>query len=381
MRLKRTPLFETHARLGARLIEFGGWEMPVLYTGILEEHLAVRRAAGVFDISHMGEIQVIGAGAESFLNQILTNDVRTLSVGQGQYTLLCNPAGGVVDDLYVFRVDDEEYLLIVNASRVGADWDWLQGQLDTTAITEVIRLKDVSSAYGGIAVQGPRVAEFVNDVFSGGALRGALVPRVTDLRKNQIGIFLFNGVSVFVSRTGYTGEDGFEIIASAESIAALWDRVMAVGQAAGTRPAGLGARDTLRTEMGYPLYGQDLSETITPMEAGLGGFVAMDKGEFVGRAVLAAQQGGTMGRRAVAFQVTAKGPPPRPHYAIWSAGPDARALGHVSSGTQSPSLNCGIGMGFVPPSHAAVGTALDIEIRGQRVPAVVVRKPIYRKPV
>lgn len=362
------------------MVEFGGWEMPVQYTSIIEEHLAVRQAAGLFDISHMGEIQVVGAGAERFLNQVLSNDARKLSVGQGQYSIMCNPAGGVVDDLYVFRVDDEEYLLIVNASRLSADWDWLQGQLDSTTITEVIRIKDVSGAYGAVAVQGPRVAEFINDVISGGALRGTLVNRITDLKKNQIAIFLFNGVSTFVSRTGYTGEDGVEIVAPAETVPALWEKLLATGHAAGLRPVGLGARDTLRTEMGYSLYGQDLTEQITPLEAGLGFFVAMDKGDFVGRASLASQQTGDLPRKGIAFRMTGPSAPPRPHYAIWSVGPDAQKVGEVTSGTQSPSLRCGIGLGLVPPAFAAIGTQLAVEIRGQRAPAVVVKKPIYRKP-
>ncbi len=379
MILNRTPLFDVHRRLGARLVEFGGWEMPVHYTSIVEEHQAVRQGAGLFDISHMGEIQVVGSGAEKFLNHVLTNNVAKLRVGLGQYTLMCNEQGGVVDDLYVFRVDDEEYLLIVNASRKEADWDWLQGQFDTTTISEVIRIKDVSPAFGAVAVQGPRVAEFINQAISDGSLRGAVAHQISDLRKNQIAIFLFSGVSLFVSRTGYTGEDGFEIVAPHECVEAVWDKLLLVGRSAGLRPVGLGARDTLRTEMGYPLYGQDLDEKTTPLEAGLGYFVDLNKAEFIGKSVLVSQKTGPLPKRAIAFKMTSKSAPPRPHYPIWSAGNGSLKIGEVTSGTQSPSLGAGIGMGFVPPQHAQRGTLIEIEIRGQRAPAVVVKKPFYAK--
>jgi aminomethyltransferase len=327
----------------------------------------------------MGEFRVIGPGAAAFLNHTLTNDLHRLAIGQGQYTLMCHEHGGVVDDLYGYRLDKDDYLLIVNASRIGADWDWLQGQVDLCRAPDGFALRDESDATAAIAVQGPRVAEFINDTVAGGSIGGAMVPHVTELKKNQVGSFVFHGVPLYVARTGYTGEDGFELMLPATLAEAVWNRLLISGRAAGLKPAGLGARDTLRTEMGFPLYGHELDEETTPLEAGLGHFVALDKGEFVGRAALAAQKAGGVRRRCVAFRMTEKTAPPRPHYAIWSTGAPAAVLGEVVSGTQSPTLGVGIGMGYVPPGFAVPGTGLAIEIRGRRVPAVVVAKPIYRR--
>ena len=377
--LQRTPLFAAHQRLGARLVEFGGWEMPVQYTSIVDEHLAVRSAAGLFDISHMGEFIASGPGAEAFLNHTLTNDVRKLATGQGQYSVLCNERGGAVDDLYVYRTKDQEYLLIVNASRIAADWEWLQTQVDHAPTRDGFKLRDASAEFGAVAGQGPRVAEFVNRVIPGGSIGGTLAAHVTELRKNQIGGFVFRGVSLLVARTGYTGEDGFEIVAPAEHIEAVWSALLETGAAFGLKPAGLGARDTLRTEMCYPLYGHELNEDTTPLEAGIGFCVALDKGDFVGRAVLAEQKASGVARKYVAFRMTGKSAPPRPGYAIWSEGKDAQPLGQVVSGTQSPSLGVGIGLGFVPAASAAPDTRIEIEIRGRRAPAVIVPKPIFQR--
>ena len=371
-------MFAAHQRLGARLVEFGGWEMPVQYTSIVEEHLAVRRAAGLFDISHMGEFLVNGPGAAAFLNHALTNDIRRLAVGQGQYTLLCKPAGGVVDDLYVYRIRDNEFLLIVNAARIAADWDWLQTQVDRAPTRGGLQLRDASADHGALAAQGPRVADFIGEVIPGGSIGGALAPQVTALEKNQIGGFAFRGTSLLVARTGYTGEDGFEVFVPAAHLEAVWEALIASGVRHGLRPAGLGARDTLRTEMGYPLYGHELTEEMTPIEAGLGTFVAFDKGDFVGRAALEAQKAAGPRRRCVAFRMAGKSAPPRPGYPIWGPGPDATVVGTVASGTQSPSLGIGIGLGYVASECARPDQAIAIEIRGQRAPATVVRKPIYR---
>jgi len=376
--LRRTPLFAAHQRLGARLVEFGGWEMPVQYTGIVEEHLAVRQAAGLFDISHMGELLVNGPGAEAFLNHALTNDLRKLAVGQGQYSMLCNERGGVVDDLYVYRIKHDEYLLVVNASRIAADWDWLQTQVDHAPTPDGFQLQNVSDDWAALAVQGPRVVEFIGAVIPGGSIGGTLAARVTDLKKNQIAGFVFRGVSLLVARTGYTGEDGFEVLAPAGQAEALWNALLEAGAARGLKPAGLGARDTLRTEMGYPLYGHELNETTTPFEAGITFCVALEKGDFTGRAALLRQKAAGVTRRCVAFRMSGKSAPPRPGYALWSAGAAARPLGQVVSGTLSPSLGVGIGTGFVPVEFAAPGTVLEVEIRGRRAPAVVVPKPIYR---
>lgn len=377
--LKRTPLFEQHQKLGAKLVEFGGWEMPVQYTSIVDEHHVVRKAAGIFDISHMGEVMVTGPGAEAFLNHVLTNDIRKLAVGQGQYTLMCNERGGVIDDLYAYRLLGNDYLLIINASRIEDDFAWLQKQHAAFPERESVRLENISDKTGAVAIQGPRVVEFIDECFPGRPSGGTEVMKASHLKKNEIAAFHFLGRPVWVSRTGYTGEDGFEVVSPADTIGAIWSHVLATGHKACLQPAGLGARDTLRTEVCYPLYGHELDEQTTPIEAGVGFFVAFDKGDFIGRAVLAEQKAKGAGKKLVAFKTTDKCAPPRPHYPIWSAGENAAPIGEVVSGTQSPSLNLGIGMGYVKPEFAKAQTPIQIEIRGRRFAAVVVPKPIYRK--
>jgi len=380
-KLKPTPLFSAHQKLGGRLIEFGGWEMPVHYTSISDEHLAVRKAAGIFDISHMGEVSVTGASAEKFLNETLTNDLRKLSPGQGQYTLMCNKKGGVIDDLYVYRLGAEEFLLIVNASRITADVAWLRKRLAAFADRNAVALSNLSNKTGAVAVQGPRVQEFIADAIPGASIGGTQVGSVTELKKNEVAKFNVDGSEVLVARTGYTGEDGFEVVAPAKKIEAIWERILASGQPLGLKPAGLGARDTLRTEMCYPLYGHELDEKTTPIEAGVGFFVALDKGEFVGRSVLADQKANGTSRKLAAFNMTDRSAPPRPGYPVWSTGADAKAIGTVVSGTQSPLLGLGIGMAYVPPGFAKPNTAIEIEIRGKRYPAIVTPKPGQRKPI
>ena len=379
--LKRTPLFECHRKLGGRLVEFGGWEMPVQYTSIMEEHQAVRTAAGLFDISHMGEVLVNGPGAEAFLNRVLTNNVSKLAGGQGQYTILCNPAGGAIDDLYIYRTADAEYLLVINASRIDEDVTWLARQLQENTKAGSVILENISDQTGAIAIQGPKVVNFIDQCFFGGSTAGAVANRASELNKNQISQFRFGGEPLWVGRTGYTGEDGFEVVAPARIIAAVWTKVLEAGAGFGLKPAGLGARDTLRTEACYPLYGHELDERITPMEAGLGTFVAFDKGDFNGRAALVRQKEEGVSKRLAAFRVAAKAAPPRPEYAIWQPGEAGAPLGKVTSGTQSPTLGVGIGLGYVPTESAKPGTALEIEVRGRRVPAEVVKKPFYRKAV
>ncbi len=374
--LKRTALFDAHQKLGARLIDFGGWEMPVQYTGIVEEHLAVRNAAGIFDISHMGEVTVSGAAAADFLNRTLTNDIRKLTPGLGQYTLMCNERGGTIDDLYAYQLSGGVYLLIINASRIQADVAWLQAQAAQFAGRDDLRLTDASHNYAAVAVQGPRAKDFMEACIPGAACSGLRVQSVTELKKNQIAGFTFGKANVLVSRTGYTGEDGFEIIGGDDSIQQVWGKVLSLGEPFGVKPCGLGARDTLRTEVCYPLYGHELDENTSPIEAGVGFFVALDKGEFVGRGVLVEQKAGGVRKKCVAFKMTGKSAPPRPQYPIWING--ARA-GEVTSGTQSPSLGIGIGLGYVPPESARPGTPIEIEIRGKPAAAVIVTKPIYKK--
>ncbi|HTL74148.1 MAG TPA: glycine cleavage system aminomethyltransferase GcvT [bacterium] len=373
--LKRTALYAAHQKLGAKLIDFGGWEMPVQYTSITDEHLAVRHAAGVFDISHMGEVTVSGSGAEAFLNSVLTNDIRKLVSGQGQYTLMCNRSGGVIDDLYAYRLSVNVYLLIINASRIEVDVAWLQSEAAKFKGGE-LNLSDASHHYAAIAVQGPRVKEFINTVIPGPSASVFQVASVTDLKKNQIAGFHFENHNLLVARTGYTGEDGFEILAPDSDIVHLWDKLLTIGQPFGIKPAGLGARDTLRTEVCYPLYGHELDENTTPIEAGVGSFVAHEKGYFNGGSVLAQQKATGVKRKLIAFKMTEKSPPPRPQYAIWW---DDFKIGQVVSGTQSPSLGIGIGMGYVPPEQAKPDTKIEIEIRGKNYAAVIVPKPIYKK--
>jgi aminomethyltransferase len=379
--LKRTPLFDWHRKLGARIVEFGGWEMPVQYTSIMEEHQAVRSAAGLFDISHMGEVRVAGPRAEWFLNHTLTNDARKLAPGQGQYTLMCQDQGGVIDDLYAYRLAESEFLLIINASRIEPDVAWLQKQAAAVGDPGALELRDQSAEQGAVAVQGPRVKEFIDQCFSGPSRGGKRVAWPSELIKNEVARFGFDGQEVWVSRTGYTGEDGFEAVAAAGLIASVWAKVLETGRPHGLVPAGLGARDTLRTEVCYPLYGHELDEQTTPIEAGLGFFVAMEKGEFNGRPVLAGQKASGVAKKCVAFKMTDKSAPPRPHYPLWSVGDDARLIGQVVSGTQSPSLGIGIGMGYVKPEFSKPGSALAVEIRGRRFPAVVAPRPLYRKAV
>ncbi len=365
--LKRTPLFEAHQKLGAKLIDFGGWEMPVQYTSIIEEHKAVRETAGLFDISHMGEFEIGGPFSGEFVNQALTNDASRLEIGEGHYTQICNERGGIIDDLYCFRTAVKSFLLVVNASRIAEDWGALVARRDAFLATEECSMHDQSGDAGAIALQGPEAATMMRKL-SGDAC---------DLAKNRIGSFQVAGLEkpVWISRTGYTGEDGFEIICANDEVRALWDRLIEVG----ARPCGLGARDTLRTEVCYPLYGHELDEDTTPIEAGIGWSVALDKGDFIGRDALVAQKEAGVDRRLIAFKMTGRSAPPRQGYPIWSVGDDAKRIGEVTSGTQSPSLGIGIGLGHVSREHARRDTPIEIEIRGRRTPAAICAKPIYSK--
>ncbi|MDP7049511.1 MAG: glycine cleavage system aminomethyltransferase GcvT [Verrucomicrobiota bacterium] len=368
--LKRTSLYDAHVALGGRMVEFGGWEMPMLYSGIATEHHAVRKAAGLFDISHMGEFLFDGPDALKFLNQLLTNDLSRLEPGQGQYTLLCQDNGGVIDDLYAYRLDRDRFLLVVNASRIEVDWMWFKAHRNNRHKTLQFEMADRSGDLSATALQGPKAAEIISGEF----------PSAVELKKNQITELDFGGTSAWVSRTGYTGEDGFELVIPNDRAVALWNQLLSLGQALDLAPAGLGARDTLRTEAGYSLYGHELTSETTPIEAALGWAVALDKRDFNGREMLAGQKQDGVSRRCVGFKMTAKSAPPREHYPIFSADGTDREIGDVTSGTQSPSLGCGIGLGYVETAHAKAGTPIEIEIRNRRFPAQVVKQPIYRKP-
>jgi aminomethyltransferase len=379
--LKRTPLFSLHGELGGRLVEFGGWEMPVQYTGILDEHQAVRTAAGLFDISHMGEVLVSGPKAVDVLNRLLTNDTRKLAVGQSHYSLLCNDQGGVIDDLYVYRLETETFLLIINASRIDADVGWMTARWQLDPDYRAVKLLNVSGQYAALAVQGPAVTRFIDACCCQHPGRGRVVERPSQLKKNEVAEFLTPVGEAYVARTGYTGEDGFEWVIAADRVVGLWRSILAAGKAHGLKPAGLGARDTLRTEMGYSLYGHELDETTTPLEASLGVFVSFDKGAFIGREALAAQKAQGIRRKCVSFKMAERSPPPRPHYRILAGAEEPLPVGTVTSGTQSPSLGVGIGLGYVPPAFSKPGAPISIDIRGRHYAATVCPRPLYRKPV
>jgi aminomethyltransferase len=359
---KTTPLYQEHVRRGAKIIPFGGWLMPVQYTSIMEEHQAVRNSVGIFDISHMGQLIVEGTGARAWLNTILTNNIDKLEVGTGQYTFLLNERGGIIDDLIAYRIDEEKFLLVVNASRTDEDFAWLDRHRPKN-----IDLKNRSADFGGVAIQGPHIAELFHALFGEDV---DLPPR------NHIVDLEFGGTKVSVARTGYTGEDGVEVFFRASDAAKFWNAALEKGKPFGIKPCGLGARDTLRLEMCYPLNGSDLSPERNPIEAGLGFFVDLTKPNFIGRDVLLRTKQSGPREKLVPFRMKEKGPPPRPHYSVFENG---ERIGEVTSGTLSPSLNWGVGMAYVSAPHAKIGTQIDIEIRERKFPATIEKKPLYKK--
>ena len=362
---KRTPLYDEHVKLGAKIVPFGGWLMPVQYRSIREEHQAVRNALGVFDISHMGELVASGPGAAEWLDTMLTNNVGKLEVGAGQYTFLLNDEAGIIDDLILYRIEAEKFLLVVNASRIEEDFAWLQAHLRASALPA--RVEDQSDRYAGLAIQGPKIGELFRALFgSAKEMPG----------RNQIAQFDLEGTPLLVARTGYTGEDGIEVFFAAEDAARVWSAVLANGESLGIRPCGLGARDTLRLEMCYPLNGSDLSPAHNPLEAGLGFFVDLTKPKFTGREKLVREKEEGLSRRLVAFRMKGKSPPPRPHYRVFR---DGREAGELTSGTLSPSLNYGVGMAYLRTPVPKPGEEIEIEIRGQKFPAVIEKKPLYKK--
>src|SRR5438067_4415467 len=369
---RKTPLYEEHVRLGAKMVPFSGWLMPVQYTGIVEEHQAVRNSVGIFDISHIGQFIVDGAGAREWLNTMLTNNINKLDIRIGQYTFLLNERGGIIDDLIVYRIGDETFLLVVNAARTDEDFAWLQKHLPAVAAAvsaaNTVQIDNRSAEFGGVAIQGPRVVELFRAVFGEG---------VQPPSRNEIVDVPFDATTVSVARTGYTGEDGIEVFFPANDAVKFWSAVLEQGKPLGIKPCGLGARDTLRLEMCYPLNGSDLSPERNPIEAGLGFFVDVSKPDFVGRDALLKTKEFSPREKLVPFRMKEKGPPPRPHYAVFRNG---ERIGEVTSGTLSPSLNWGIGMAYVSSTHAKIGAEIDIEIRGQKFPATVEKKPLYRKP-
>jgi aminomethyltransferase len=361
--LRRTASFPAHLKLGARLVEFGGWNMPVHYTSIVDEHNAVRTAAGVFDISHMGEFFVGGADAVAFLNGLLTNDVARLGVGQGQYTLMLNEQGGVIDDLILYRLHETEFLLVVNASKIEEDRAWIIKNLPPG-----LSFSDKSNETSALALQGPKALEIARKFLGAGW---------PEPQRNEITSYSWNCHPVLAARTGYTGEDGLELFYPNEIAENFLAALLEAGKPLGLKPCGLGARDTLRLEACLPLNGNDLSDQRTPLEAGLGFFVSLTKdADFPGKDVLLKQKSEGLKEKLVAFRPTEKGPPPRPHYALFQG---TERVGEVTSGAPSPTLGCGIGLAYVKTAFAEPGTVLDLEVRGTRVPVEVVKKPFYKR--
>jgi aminomethyltransferase len=364
--LKQTPLNQAHRRMGARMVDFGGWDMPVQYPlGTVEEHLRTRTHAGLFDVSHMGEIDVRGADAIAFVNRIVSNDASKLVDGQAQYSALTTPEGTVVDDLLVYRFSEDHLLLVVNASTTPKDWEWIRSHKRD----EAVELKNVSADYCQIALQGPD------------ALR--ILQTLTDLPLSEIKYYYFregivDGVPSIVSRTGYTGEDGFEVYAAADKAEQLWNKILEAGrygETDGVAPCGLAARNTLRLESAMALYGNDIDETTTLLEANLGWICKLNKGEFTGRDVLARQKEEGVKRRLVGFEMTERGIA-RDHQDVLING---ERLGQVTSGSPAPYLKKNIGLAYVPTEFATEGQEIQIDVRGRAVGAQIVPTPFYKR--
>ncbi len=363
--LKRTPIFDQHLELGGRMVEFGGWEMPLQYRSIIEEHQAVRSRAGLFDVSHMGEFRIEGPGALDFLQYLVPNNVAKLEINQTLYTQLCLPNGGTIDDCTLYRLDEQRYLLVVNASTCDKDWDWVNQHAQNFNLT---RLENATDEIALFAFQGPQAE--------------AILQPLADINLSTIPYYhcrpgAIAGIPVLISRTGYTGEDGFELYHDAGDAPKLWRAILEAGRAGGVLPIGLGARDTLRLEAAFCLYGHELTEDITPLEASLGWSVKLDKGvDFIGREALARQKQEGLKRKRIGIEMTDRSVP-RAGYALLANG---QRIGELTSGTIGPTLNKTIGMGYVPPDYAKPGTPLEVDIRGRKAGAVVVQLPFYKRP-
>lgn len=351
---KRTCLYDKHVALGALMSPFGGFVMPIQYSNIIDEHQAVRHHCGVFDVSHMGEVLISGKDAERYVNHIFTNDVVGMPVGKILYGMMCYESGGVVDDLLVYKQGDDQFFLVINAANIDKDWSWIQQQ----ACGYDVQLEHQSELYGELAVQGPEAEQVMQQVL------GMACEELTFYTFKQIG-------DVVVSRTGYTGEDGFEIYASSEYINACWDKLMA----AGVKPCGLGCRDTLRFEVGLPLYGDELSAEITPVMAGLGIFVKLDKDEFIGKEALARQKTEGPKQKLVGIELNDKAIP-RHGYAVLK---DGQPIGEVTTGYHTISTDKSVCMALVDASCAALGTEVEVQIRKKTFPGVVCKKRFYDK--
>jgi aminomethyltransferase len=358
---KKTPLYAAHRRAGAKTIDFAGWEMPVEYGGVIREHQAVRSRAGLFDVSHMGEIAVRGPGAAEFCQHISANDVTRVKVSQAQYNLLLRESGGVLDDVICYRLAGEAFLICVNASNREKDFDWLRQHAGAG-----VEVTDVSENYAQLALQGPASERILQ----------SLTPIALDhMRSFYFDFAPVAGIQCLVARTGYTGEDGFELYCEPQTAESLWIALLDAGAPEGIVPAGLGARDTLRLEMGYPLYGHELDEATTPLEAGLDWVVKFSKPEFIGRAALARQKAEGTPRRLIGLELIGPGIARSDH----ELSRDGHVVGRVTSGTYSPSLGKSIALGYVTREAAVIGSEIDIEIRGRKVRARIVSLPFVRR--
>jgi len=359
--LKRTSLYDAHLRAGARMVEFAGWEMPIQYTSIIAEHQAVRTAAGLFDVSHMGEVEVVGAAATEAVQRLVPNDAGRLVPGQGMYTPMCTPAGGIVDDITVFRVGYQRWWLVVNASTTATDVAWMQTHADKAEI------RNVSDEVALLALQGPRAQ--------------GILQRLTRYDLDTLAFFHIAesvdvaGVHSTISRSGYTGEDGFELACAWDVVPTLWAALLDAGRPENLIPVGLGARDTLRLEAGLMLYGMDIDTTTTPLEAPLSWTVKWEKGDFIGREALLKQKAQGVERKLVGLEMVDRAVPRRGYRLMANGG----TVGTVTSGTFGPTVDKGIGMGYVTKVHAQPGTTIGVEIRGHLAPARVVKLPFYRR--
>lgn len=360
--VKRTSLYEAHQKAGGKIVEFAGWEMPIQYEGLVAEHEAVRNNVGIFDVSHMGEVSVIGKDAEKFVNNLVTNDVSKLNPNQIAYAMMCNENGGVVDDLLNYKYTEDHYYLVINASNVDKDFAWMQEQAKGYDVV----LENLSDNISEIAIQGPNAQ--------------ALLQRLTDTNLDEIEFFYFKdgvkvcGYDTIVSRTGYTGEDGFEVYMSHEAAPVIWEAMLEKGQDLGVKPAGLGCRDTLRFEAGLPLYGNEFDDNISPLEAGLGMFVKLDS-SFIGRDALAKQKEEGLKRKTVGLEMIDRGVP-RHGYEVASGG---NVIGHIATGYTSPTLGKTIANALIDTAFSEMGTELDVVIRGKAAKAKVVSKRFYTK--
>ncbi len=363
--LRRTPLYDEHRRLGARIVPFAGWEMPVQYRGLVEEHRAVRTAVGLFDVSHMGEMFLSGEYAGQVLDYLVTSDLSKVAVGQAKYTAACNAEGTILDDLIVYRVARDTWLVVCNAG----NRDKIAAHLAHAAENHCT-FEDRSDATALIALQGPRALELL-------ARAGEQAARAAALPSFHFTEAVVADVPATVARTGYTGEDGVELFCKATDAVALWTRLLELGRDLGIEPVGLGARDTLRLEARLSLYGNDIDETTHPLEAGLGWIVNLDKRDFVGKAALVAAKERGLARKLVGFEMTGRGIA-RHGYPIVAA--DGAPIGVCTSGGPSPTLGKSIGLGYVPAASSAIGTEILVDCRGKAVSAVIVKTPFYKRP-